>query len=219
MLENKSENPQKGLFDSMKINTTQERYARLEGSEIESLREERAKHYDLGRGRRQAVMFSAPVHYRDKDGKLREIDNNLILEEENGRKVYRNTAGEMRIEIPAVAGPEGLAKISAEGHRLAWRLEGSWQSAAEVRNGDELLKAERVRRAVQFREKMAGRMKEEASKLAEAKVLGMKAILESCKGFDFAEPVLTLKSALAPAQEDELNAFVDAIAASVGGNA
>ena len=48
---------------------------------------------------------------------------------------------------------------------------------------------------------------------------GMKAILEGCKGFDFAEPVLTLKSALAPAQEDELNAFVDAIAASVGGNA
>ena len=48
---------------------------------------------------------------------------------------------------------------------------------------------------------------------------GMKAILEGLKGFTFAEPVLTLKSALAPEQAEEMNAFVDAICASVGGNA
>lgn len=48
---------------------------------------------------------------------------------------------------------------------------------------------------------------------------GMKAILEGCKGFTFMEPVLTLKSALAPEQAEEVDAFVSAIAASVGGNA
>ena len=48
---------------------------------------------------------------------------------------------------------------------------------------------------------------------------GMKAILEGLKGFGFAEPVLTLKSALAPEQAGEVNAFVDAVCASVGGNA
>lgn len=46
---------------------------------------------------------------------------------------------------------------------------------------------------------------------------GMKAILEGLKGFVFAEPVLTLKSALPPEQEEELNAFVGAICDSVGG--
>ena len=50
----------------MESQRTGAEYANLEGSEIESLREERAKHYDLGRGRRQAVMYSAPVHYRSK---------------------------------------------------------------------------------------------------------------------------------------------------------
>ena len=48
---------------------------------------------------------------------------------------------------------------------------------------------------------------------------GMKAILEGLKGFTFAEPVLTLKSALAAEQAGELAAFIDAIAESAGGNA
>lgn len=48
---------------------------------------------------------------------------------------------------------------------------------------------------------------------------GMKAILEGLKGFAFAEPVLTLKSALAAGQEAEVDAFVQAIRDSVGGEA
>ena len=48
---------------------------------------------------------------------------------------------------------------------------------------------------------------------------GMKGILEGLKGFAFAEPVLTLKSALAPEQEAEVDAFVNAICESVGGQA
>ena len=54
---------------------------------------------------------------------------------------------------------------------------------------------------------------------APASAAGMKAILQGLKGFTFAEPVLTLKSALAPEQAEEVNAFVNAIAESVGGNA
>ena len=48
---------------------------------------------------------------------------------------------------------------------------------------------------------------------------GMKSILEGLKGFTFAEPVLTLKSALAPQQEAEVDTFVNAICESVGGQA
>ena len=47
----------------------------------------------------------------------------------------------------------------------------------------------------------------------------MKAILEGLKGFTFAEPVLTLKSALAPEQDAEVDVFANAICESVGGQA
>jgi len=46
---------------------------------------------------------------------------------------------------------------------------------------------------------------------------GMRAILEGLKEFSFEEPVLTLKSALAPEQKEEVQAFADAVCASVGG--
>lgn len=53
---------------------------------------------------------------------------------------------------------------------------------------------------------------------APAAAAGMKAILEGLKGFVFAEPVLTIKSALAPEQAGELDDFVNAICESVGGS-
>lgn len=48
---------------------------------------------------------------------------------------------------------------------------------------------------------------------------GMKAILEGLKGFTFAEPVLTLKSALSAGQAAEVDAFVNVIVESAGGKA
>ena len=53
---------------------------------------------------------------------------------------------------------------------------------------------------------------------APAAAAGMKAILEGLKGFVFAEPVLTLKSALAPEQAGEMDDFVNAVCESVGGS-
>ena len=49
-------------------NKIAQQYDMLEGVEDVSLREECVKHFDLGRGRRQAVMFAEPVHYRDDRG-------------------------------------------------------------------------------------------------------------------------------------------------------
>ena len=46
----------------------------------------------------------------------------------------------------------------------------------------------------------------------------MKTILEGLKGFTFGENVLTLKSALAPGQEAEADAFVQTILDAMGGN-
>ncbi len=50
------------------------RYEVLEGREMESRREEYVKHFDLGAGRRQAVVFAEPVHYRAATGALADMD-------------------------------------------------------------------------------------------------------------------------------------------------
>ena len=60
----------------------------LAGREIISRREECVKHFDLGAGKRQAVMFAGPVHYRTEDGALAEIDNTLEAVQENGKRLY-----------------------------------------------------------------------------------------------------------------------------------
>lgn len=64
----------------------------LEGEEDISRRELNVKHFNLGEGRHQAVLYDAPVHYRNENGDMVEIDNNLFEDTVNGRKVYRNVS-------------------------------------------------------------------------------------------------------------------------------
>ncbi|MBO4861118.1 MAG: hypothetical protein J5530_06195, partial [Clostridia bacterium] len=45
--------------------------------EIESLREESSKHFQLEDGSYQAIAYGAAVHRMDADGKWRDIDNRL----------------------------------------------------------------------------------------------------------------------------------------------
>ena len=51
-----------------------EAFDALAGREMESRREEYVKHFDLGAGRRQAVVFAEPVHYRAATGALADMD-------------------------------------------------------------------------------------------------------------------------------------------------
>ena len=43
----------------------------LEGEEDISRRELNVKHFNLGEGRHQAVLYDAPVHYRNENGESR----------------------------------------------------------------------------------------------------------------------------------------------------
>ena len=84
-------------------NYTEENYSTdvfsgLVGREITALRSECEKHYDLGKGRRQAIQYAEPVHYRN-NGKWDEINNQLILDEKAG--VYRTSANAYSIELAA----------------------------------------------------------------------------------------------------------------------
>ena len=48
--------------------------------EVESLREEKIKHFRLSDGSFVAVSYGMPVHYQDSDGQWQDIDNSLLLE-------------------------------------------------------------------------------------------------------------------------------------------
>lgn len=48
--------------------------------EVESLREEKIKHFRLSDGSFVAVSYGMPVHYQDGDGQWLDIDNSLLLE-------------------------------------------------------------------------------------------------------------------------------------------
>ena len=48
-------------------------------SEVESLREENVKHFRLPDGTYEAVVYSQPVHRKDKEGVWRDIDNTIEL--------------------------------------------------------------------------------------------------------------------------------------------
>lgn len=47
--------------------------------EVESLREEKIKHFRLSDGSFVAVSYGMPVHYQDSDGQWQDIDNSLML--------------------------------------------------------------------------------------------------------------------------------------------
>ena len=59
-------------------------------AEVTSLREENVKHFSLGNGTYQAVVYGHPVHYQDENGTWQDIDNTLTLQTVNGTKQYAN---------------------------------------------------------------------------------------------------------------------------------
>ena len=128
----------------------------LEGREIVSRREEFVKHFDLGAGRRQAVMFPEPVHYRTADGTMTEIDNALEAAQEGGRSVYRNRANSLRAAFPARTDGGALAALTKDGRTLSWSLEGAVGNVTpQVAGGASLLRSELLARAKQVRRRAA----------------------------------------------------------------
>ncbi len=88
------------------------------------MRDENVKHFNLGANRRQAVVYSQPVHFRDSEGHWQEIDNTLESAiTAQGRRVLRNRAGRMRVEFPQQADGGSMASITENGRTFAWRFE------------------------------------------------------------------------------------------------
>lgn len=78
----------------MAANDSTELSAVSEGSEVVGLREGNIKHFDMGDGTYQAVVYGHPVHELDESGNWRDIDFSLSLTGTRGNQKYTNqTAG------------------------------------------------------------------------------------------------------------------------------
>ena len=63
-------------------------------TEVTALREENVKHFDMGNGTYQAIVYSHPVHKKDSKGNWQDIDFGMRLTRSQGNSVYTSkTAG------------------------------------------------------------------------------------------------------------------------------
>ena len=97
----------------------------LDGEEDIALREECTKHYNLGGGRYQAIVFSDPVHFREsEDAPWQEIDNNLETGvDAQGREVLTNRASSLKVEMAKTAGEGSLVRLTHKENTLEWTLD------------------------------------------------------------------------------------------------
>ena len=65
-----------------------------------SRREANVKHFCLDGNRRQAISYSANVHFRDAQGRWADIDNTLESVMVGGREMLRNRANAVSMLLP-----------------------------------------------------------------------------------------------------------------------
>ena len=120
------------------------------GEEAVEKREESVKHFRLGPGRYQAVVYAEPVHYKEEGSSAwKEIDNNLDDgTNEAGQPILRNRANKLRVELSKSADSGKLARIEEGGRVLEWSLDGMPAAVAPVvRQGAAIKQARLVERA------------------------------------------------------------------------
>ena len=61
-------------------------------TEVTALREENVKHFDMGNGTYQAIMYSHPVHKKDSEGNWQDIDFGMSLTRSASASVYTSKA-------------------------------------------------------------------------------------------------------------------------------
>ena len=101
------------------------------GIEIVSKRSAFEKHFDLGNGHRQAVVFPENVHFQ-KDGSWEEIDNTLV---DTGSGQYLNKANPLALQFD-----QDRCRVTAayEGCSVTFEPASSGQCEASVKQGSEL---------------------------------------------------------------------------------
>ena len=88
--------------------------------EVESLREEKVKHFEMSDGSLRAVSYETAVHYR-KAGEWLDLDNRLQADKADGVAGYANAGNDLQIKLAARSDEAYLLQLQREGYRLRFR--------------------------------------------------------------------------------------------------
>ncbi|MBQ7049654.1 MAG: DNRLRE domain-containing protein, partial [Firmicutes bacterium] len=88
--------------------------------EISDKRTEYSKEFLTNKGNHMAVVYAEAVHY-EENGKWKEIDNSLILQEDG---TYSNAAGVWDVRLPQDMDEEKQISITKDGYTLSFGLAG-----------------------------------------------------------------------------------------------
>ena len=117
--------------EGIRKTTMEEDFSELYGEEINALRGISRKVFDLGKGRRQAISYSEPVHYVCA-GKYEEIDNRLEYDEKEN--VLRTKANAYSTTIAKTDEGKAIVTMERDGQAFPLRYKGESRGAFRTRN-------------------------------------------------------------------------------------
>ena len=102
--------------------------------EVEELREENVKHFEMTDGTYKAVVYSDAVHRKDADGVWQDIDNTLEAVKENGNTEYSSSDGRIKFSKNIKNGK--IFELSENGYKISLSLSNKSlkDSNADVKN-------------------------------------------------------------------------------------
>ena len=102
--------------------------------EVEELREENVKHFEMTDGTYKAVVYSEAVHRKDADGVWQDIDNTLEAVKENGNTEYSSSDGRIKFSKNIKNGK--IFELSENGYKISLSLSNKSlkDSNADVKN-------------------------------------------------------------------------------------
>ena len=103
-------------------------------TEVEELREENVKHFEMTDGTYKAVVYSDAVHRKDADGVWQDIDNTLEAVKENGNTEYSSSDGRIKFSKNIKNGK--IFDLSENGYKISLSLSNKnlKDSNADVKN-------------------------------------------------------------------------------------
>ncbi|MBQ2736548.1 MAG: DNRLRE domain-containing protein, partial [Clostridia bacterium] len=103
-------------------------------TEVEELREENVKHFEMTDGTYKAVVYSDAVHRKDADGVWQDIDNTLEAVKENGNTNYKTSDGRIKFSKNIKNGK--IFELSENGYKISLSLSNKSlkDSNADVKN-------------------------------------------------------------------------------------
>lgn len=103
-------------------------------TEVEELREENVKHFEMTDGTYKAVVYSDAVHRKDADGVWQDIDNTLEAVKENGNTNYKTSDGRIKFSKNIKNGK--IFDLSENGYKISLSLSNKSlkDSNADVKN-------------------------------------------------------------------------------------